>query len=141
MGWNWAEIRLKCSTGFVYCLWKNFWNQNWFWTLQAFIWYHKHWDWISLRCSRGKKLFKNGPELSWNLFTVLYRLCLLSMKKFWSQNWFGTLQAFIWYHKHWDLIIGNCSRGRKLLKNGPELGWNLFTVLCRLCFLFMEELF
>ena len=24
MGRNWAEICLQCSTGFVYCLWKNF---------------------------------------------------------------------------------------------------------------------
>ena len=94
-----------------------------------------------MRCSRGKKLLKNGPELSWNLFTVLYRLCLLSMKKFWSQNWFGTLQAFIWYHKHWGLIIRNCSRDKYLLKNGPELGWNMFTVLCRLFFCLCKNFF
>ena len=77
MGWNWAEICLKCSTGFFYCLWKKFWNQNWFVTLQALIWYHKHWDMIILKCTRGKNCSKKRAEIS-KKFQKLLFIALIS---------------------------------------------------------------
>ena len=63
MGRNWAEICLQWSVDFVFCLWKNFSNQNWWGTLKALIWDHEHWGLIILSCPKGKKLLKKGMKV------------------------------------------------------------------------------
>ena len=77
MGRNWAEICLQCSVDFVFCLWKNFSNQNWWGTLKALILDHEHWGLIILSCPKGKKKAQKRDESGLkililpNLFTFL----------------------------------------------------------------------
>ena len=118
MGWNWAEICLECSKGFVYCLWKKFWSQNWFVTLQALIWYHKHWDMIILKYSMGKNYSKKGRNKQKISKTVIYCSYLQIFDFFIHWYYWKTSQAFEKDHLHWFMIILMLHRSRKVNKLG-----------------------
>jgi len=56
------EFCLHGPGGFVCCLRKHFWNQNWWGTFQALIWHQLQWCSINLRCLLVQKGSKKGPK-------------------------------------------------------------------------------
>ena len=122
MGQNWAEICLQCSTGFVYCLWKNFEAKTGlghyklsFDTINIEVWSLE----IAPVAENCSKMGRNWAEICLQC-SVDFVFCL--WKNFSNQNWWGTLKALIWDHEHWGLIILSCPKGKKLLKKGIQVG-------------------
>ena len=102
--------------GFVYCLGNLFWNQNWWGTSQAFIWYHLHWSVMYIRCPMDLKVAKKGRKKP-NRYIEEFRGFVYCLGKlFWSQNWWGTSQAFIWYPLHWSVMNLWCHIDPKVAK-------------------------
>ena len=115
------EFCLHGPGGFVCCLRKHFWNQNWWGTFQALIWHQLQWCRINLRCPLVQKGSKKRAESSDKL--CLHGpggfVCCLR-KHFWNQNWWGTFQALMWHQLQWCSVNLRCPFVKKGAKKGPK---------------------
>ena len=127
------NLYIKEFRGFVYCLGKLFWSQNWWGTSQAFIWYHLHWSVMNIRCHIDPKVAKKGRKKP-NLYLEDFRgfVCCLG-KKIWKQNWWGTSPSFIWHPLHWCVIILRCpiclKKGQKGGEKSQICTWRILDTL------------